>query len=161
MAWKRLIIGRSPIRRRSKLHLDESVPAAVEQLLQNRGYRPSTSRQRCLTGHSDADHAAVAWRESRIVVTFDWDFFEHKDIPTHRAPGVVILDCDRAKAGDVGRAVYAFAEFERVIGAVNRRTRLVARADGEVSVWRTAGPREAPNERYRFRPMKAPMVSVR
>jgi hypothetical protein len=91
-------------------------------------------------------------------VTFDWDFFEPKNIPTHRTPAVVILDCDRRSARDVDRAVESFIQFERVTGAVLPKMRVVVRADGEISVWTTAGPRQAPNHRYRFRPDRPPMI---
>lgn len=158
MSWTRLKVAERPQRKRSRPHLDESVPAAVETLLLRAKYRPTTSRRRRLTGHSDDDQAALSWRERRTLVTFDWDFFEPRNIPTHRTPAVVILDCDRGSARDVANAVQAFADFEHVLGALVPKTRLVVRADGVVSAWTTAGPHEAPNARYRFRAGKPPMI---
>ena len=158
MVWRPLASARSPRGRRSKLHLDESVPRSVERLLDHHGYRFSTSRRRRLTGHSDADHAALCWRERRTLVTFDFDFFEPRKVPRHRTPATVILDCDRQREQKVASAVNAMATYERLVGAVQQRTRLIVRSDGEVSVWRSAQPYEPPDERYRFRPNRPPLM---
>lgn len=158
MPWARFEIGNRPARRRSRLHLDESVPVSVLRQLERLDYRPSNSRQRRLTGHDDVDQAAFCWRENRTLMTFDWDFFEPRNVPRHRTPAIVIIDCDSSKASRVLSAIQSFRDYEQVFGAVGRRTRVVVRADGEISIWTTAGPREAPNARYRFEKERQPEV---
>ena len=103
-----------------------------------------------MAGRSDADQAALCWREGRTLLTFDWDFSDTRIIPHHRAPGVVILDCDSDSAQDVSLALGALGEYERLRGAVSRRTRVVVRADGDVSVWTSAESAQPPNFRFRF-----------
>jgi len=148
--WTRLKSVRTLSRRRSRLHLDESVPAAVERLLVARGYHATTTRQIGLVGHSDADQAAFAWREQRVLLTFDWDFFEPRNVPRHRSPAIVIVDCDRRRSEDVISAVDALSQLERLAGALARRSRAVVRADGEATIWTRSLPRHAPDFRYRF-----------
>jgi len=50
-----------------------------------------------MTGRSDADQAALCWRNEWVLMTFDWDFFDAHKLPSHRNPGVVICDCDRRR----------------------------------------------------------------
>lgn len=158
MPWARFEIANRPARRRSSLHLDESVPASVQRQLESLNYRPSNSRQRRLTGHDDGDQAALCWRENRTLMTFDWDFFEPKNVPRHRTPAIVIIDCESSNTSRVLSAIQSFHDYEQVLGAMGRRTRVVVRADGETSVWTTAGPHEAPNARYRFERGRLPQV---
>lgn len=121
MSWKRLALSSRPAKIQSRLHLDESVPASVERLLNELGYRFSTSRSQGLSGHSDVDQAAFCWRERHTLLTFDWDFFGVEELPHHRTPGIVVVDCDRRSAKDVFRAIDTLARFEHAIGAVERR----------------------------------------
>lgn len=157
MPWKRLTLPR-PTRGRSRLHLDESVPAIVELQLTQHGYHLTTAKRLHLLGHSDEDQAALCWREQRTLITFDWDFFEPKNIPRHRAPGIVIIDCDPRKAGLVSQLIATFADLERVTGAVSRKRRVVIGANGLVSIWATAGPTQAPDFKYRFQANRPPFV---
>jgi predicted nuclease of predicted toxin-antitoxin system len=149
MPWVRLTASR-PTRRRSRLHLDESVPAYVAALLTARRYHATTTPQRHLAGHEDGDQAALAWRERRTLVTFDWDFFEPRNVPPHRMPATLILDCDKKDRRQTAVAVEAFVAFELHLGAIAPRTRVVLNGRGEVSAWTTADARQAPNHRYRF-----------
>lgn len=160
MSWKRLVLGVRPHRTHSKLHLDESVPASVERMLTLRGYHFSTSKKRHLIGHSDADQAALCWREDRTLVTFDWDFFGMEDVPHHRTPGIVIVDCDRLQTRLVTQAIDTFAKYDHLIGAVSRRMHVVVRADGEISIWTSANLRKRPNARYRFDEQLRPLAWI-
>ena len=132
MGWQRLAPSTGRRRRRSRFHLDESVPRSVEEVLGRHGYSFSTTRQLQMAGRPDPDQAALCWRENRTLLTFDWDFFDARVIPRHRAPGIVIVDCDSDREHDVALAVRALGEYERLRGAVSRRTRIVVRSDGEV-----------------------------
>jgi hypothetical protein len=109
-------------------------------------------------GRSDEDHAALCWREDRTLLTFDYDFIDPNKLPNSRNPGVVIFNCDRRDAARIAAAVFAFAEFEHFAGAVTRRTRVIIRGDGQVSVWRTASSGQPPDFRYLLRADKPPMI---
>jgi hypothetical protein len=158
MAWRRLRSIRTVVRRRSRLHLDESVPVAVEGLFGARGYNVTTTPRAKLTGHSDTAQAAFAWRQQRALVTFDWDFFKPEDIPRHRLPAIVIFACDSRRSRDVVNTVNTLNQLERLIGPIPRRSRTVVRADGEVSLWTVSDPGEAPDSRYRFDGKWPPLV---
>ena len=160
MGWQRLAPSTGRRRRRSRFHLDESVPRSVEEVLGRHGYSFSTTRQLQMAGRPDPDQAALCWRENRTLLTFDWDFFDARVIPRHRAPGIVIVDCDSDREHDVALAVRALGEYERLRGAVSRRTRIVVRSDGEVSVWASAEPRQPPNYRFRFVRDRAPLIWI-
>jgi len=158
MSWKRLTLNSRPAKTQSRLHLDESVPASVERLLVELGYRFSTSKAQGLMGHSDVDQAAFCWRERRTLLTFDWDFFGMEELPYHRTPGIVVIDCDRRRAKDISRAIDTLARFEHTIGAVQRGTHVVVRADGHVGVWTGPNLRMPPAFRYRFDEQFRPLV---
>lgn len=160
MGWQRLAPSTGRRRKRSRFHLDESVPRSVEEVLERRGYNFSTTRALHMAGRPDPDQAALCWREKRTLLTFDWDFFDTRIVPRHRAPGIVIVDCDMDSAQDVSLALGALGEYERLRGAVSRKTRVVVRADGAVSAWTSAEPRQPPNARFRLVGDRPPLIWV-
>lgn len=160
MGWQRLAPPTGRRRKRSRFHLDESVPRSVEEVLNRRGYNFSTTRQLQMAGRPDPDQAALCWREKRTLLTFDWDFSDTRIIPRHRAPGIVIVDCDSDNAQDVSLALGALGEYERLRGAVSPKTRVVVRSDGEVSVWTSAESRQPPNFRFRFVKDRPPLIWI-
>ena len=158
MAWRRLGLTARRGNRRSRLHLDESVPAHVEKTLADHGYHATTTRTKRMTHRSDEDQAAHAWREGRSIVTFDYDFLDPSKLPQTRNPGVIIIDCDRGRNNEVERAVQTLSQFERIVGPVKRRMRIIVRPHGEVSVWGKSHPRSAPDARYRFSVRRPPEI---
>ena len=104
--------------------------------------------------------AALCWRENRTLLTFDWDFFDTRVIPRHRSPGIVIVDCDNDSERDVALAIGALGEYERLRGAVSKKTRVVVRSDRTVTVWTTADSRQSPNFRFKFVRDRPPMVWI-
>ena len=113
----------------------------------------------------EADVEAVRRRPGRPVlakgrslVTFDYDFFDPSKLPDHRNPGVVILDCDRGRQREVDAAIFALGAFEKIVGPVTRRMRVIIRSDGEVSVWDKSDSRAPADRRYRFQLDRAPLV---
>ena len=160
MGWQRLVPPTGRRRTRSRFHLDESVPRSVEEVLDRHNYNFTTTRQLQMAGRPDDDQAALCWRDNRTLLTFDWDFHDTRNIPLHRTPGIVIVDCDSDSAQDVSLALGALGEYERLRGAVSRRTRVVVRSDGEVSVWTSAESRQAPNFRFRFVRERPPLVWI-
>lgn len=158
MGWQRLAPPTGRGKRRSRLHLDESVPRTVERILDQHGYNFSTTNQRRMAGRPDTDHAALCWRENRTLVTFDWDFLDTRIIPRHRSPGIVIVDCDSDSERHVALAIGALDEYERLRGAISRRTRVVVRSNGEVSVW--GDPRQPPKSRLKFVRDRPPLVWI-
>lgn len=160
MGWQRLAPPTGRRRKRSRFHLDESVPRTGEEILDGHGYNFTTTNQRQMAGRPDADHAALCWRENRTLLTFDWDFFDTRVIPRHRSPGIVIVDCDNDSERDVALAIGALGEYERLRGAVSKKTRVVVRSDGTVTVWTTADSRQSPNFRFKFVRDRPPMVWI-
>jgi hypothetical protein len=57
-----------------------------------------------LTGHSDDNVFAVAYRENRILLTNDSDFLDDRRFPPHCNPGIIILP---GGSGDVHSLVRA------------------------------------------------------
>ena len=158
MVWRRLAPPTRHARIRSRLHLDESVPGPVEQVLVRHGYNFSTTNQRQMAGRPDSDQAALCWRENRTLLTFDWDFFDTRIVPRHRSPGIVIVDCDSDNHRDVALAIGTLGEYERLRGAVSPRTRVVVKSNGEVSVW--GNPRQPPSSRLKLVRNRPPIVWI-
>jgi predicted nuclease of predicted toxin-antitoxin system len=44
-----------------------------------------------LSGHSDEDVFAYAFRENRLLLTHDRDFLDDRRFPIHRNPGVIVF----------------------------------------------------------------------
>ncbi len=104
MAWRPLRLTERRGNRRSRIHLDESVPSHVEKRLAEHGYHATTTRAKRMARRSDEDQAAYAWRERRSIATFDYDFFDPSKLPQTRNPGVIVIDCDRSRDNEVRRA---------------------------------------------------------
>ncbi|MGL4514308.1 MAG: DUF5615 family PIN-like protein [Lacipirellulaceae bacterium] len=71
-----------------RFHLDESMPTAVADGLEQRGHRCTTTAGVGLRSAPDDEQLAFATREGRVLVTRDEDFLALADQVTDRA-GVV------------------------------------------------------------------------
>ena len=77
--------------KRSKFLTDESLGPGIIQFF--RWYRMNaiTVWDVGLDGRSDETIFACAWKQRRILLTHDDDFWDDRRFPEHRNPGVVIL----------------------------------------------------------------------
>jgi hypothetical protein len=68
-------------RGKARFLVDESAGVEVARLLENRGYNANFVEHIGLRGRSDEDVFAAAWKEKRIVVTHNADFWTTGDFP--------------------------------------------------------------------------------
>ncbi len=77
--------------KKARLLVDESLGVNVTEVLREAGWNVKDSSEVGLTGHSDEDVFAFAYRDDRILLTHDEDFLDDRRFPPHRNPGVIVL----------------------------------------------------------------------
>jgi predicted nuclease of predicted toxin-antitoxin system len=161
MAWKPLTYsqreldaGLKRFREKAIFYLDESIGPAIAEILERLGYKVRTAANCGMLGHSDADHAALCWREGMILVTHDRDFLNDRVVPEHRNPGVVVLDVDEGAAAAY-HAVYFMAWVVGPFGKNWRRSKFLITDQGEIAAWtRNASTGAIKKTRYRWLPKR-------
>ncbi len=94
MAWRPLPEPKETIadfKRKARILVDESLGEGVADYLRKRGYRALFVKDVGLSGRSDEEVFAYAWRDKRMVWTHDRDFLDDARFPEHRNPGVLVL----------------------------------------------------------------------
>ncbi|MBI2943790.1 MAG: DUF5615 family PIN-like protein [Candidatus Wallbacteria bacterium] len=95
-----------------KIKLDENLSEHLQSLLQQRGHDASSTEQEGLLGRSDAEVAAAAGSEGRMVFTLDVGFAELRKFPPGSHPGVVLFRPATLGFQAVSRFVQTFVESE-------------------------------------------------
>ena len=80
----------SRFKKKARFVVDECLGVEVAEVLVELGWNTVWAGDVGLNGHSDEDVFSFAWRERRIILTHDEDFWNDR-FPFHRNPGVVIL----------------------------------------------------------------------
>lgn len=99
MSWKRLDNPDPETRQaldrefggKSRFLVDESLDPTLVLALEKLGWKAESVADVGLSGHSDEDVLAHAWRKGYILLTSDKDFLDDRRFPPHRNPGVIIL----------------------------------------------------------------------
>lgn len=134
-----------------KFYLDESVGVWVGDVL-GRRHNVETAEQAGLLGRSDSEHFAHGWRRGKVIVTHDFDFYDHSKLPDSRNPGVIVLDCDSGNARGIEAILGLLSRLVDLIDDRGwRHTRIVVSPSGRVTVRRrnlNSGAEEF--EYYRF-----------
>lgn len=78
-------------RRKAKFLVDESLGIGTTHFLREQRWNAKDVSEVGLSGRSDEEVFAFAFREKRIVLTHDSDFLDDKRFSFHRNPGVVVL----------------------------------------------------------------------
>lgn len=107
MAWQNLPNPTQvdpEFRKKSRILVDESLGIEVAVYLRERGYNAVFVSEVGLSGRSDEDVFAHAWRDKRMLWTHDRDFLDDTRFPEHRNPGIVVLPGARgdSQAMDIG-----------------------------------------------------------
>lgn len=77
--------------KRSRFLIDESLGSGTIEFFQYYRLNAVDVWQVGLNGHDDRAVFACAWRHRRILLTQDQDFWDDRQFPEHRNPGLVIL----------------------------------------------------------------------
>ena len=76
---------------KARFLIDESVGMEASRLIRDRGWNVCYVDDVGLMGLSDEEVLAFAWKEQRILLTYDWDFLDDSRFPFNRNPGLVVL----------------------------------------------------------------------
>jgi predicted nuclease of predicted toxin-antitoxin system len=76
---------------KARFLIDESVGMEAARLIRDRGWNVCYVDDVGLLGRSDEEVLAFAWKEQRILLTYDFDFLDDSRFPFHRNPGLVVL----------------------------------------------------------------------
>lgn len=94
MTWHRLTEPAtidSDFRSRSRFLIDESLGRGIVDYLKSKRYNAKFVADVGLSGRSDEEILAYAWRQERMLWTHDRDFLNDARFPEHRNPGIVVL----------------------------------------------------------------------
>ena len=99
MPWKRLDDPDPQTRRaldrefggKIRFLVDESLDPSLVLALEKLGWKAKSVLDVGLSGRSDEDVLAYAWRKSHMLLTSDKDFLDDRRFPAQRNPGVIIL----------------------------------------------------------------------
>jgi len=116
--------------------VDENLGVGVATYLIEKGYNAEFAGDVGLSGHSDEDVFAYAWREQRMLWTHDRDFLDDVRFPEHRNPGLVVLpggDGDQQAMGvGLGTALAVFGAAP----SLWKKTKVVISQSGEMTIKR-------------------------
>lgn len=155
MAWRPLRDAIEPAtlvlrRKRTRILVDESLGIGTAELLRELGYNAKFVGEVGLSGHSDEDILAFAWRDNRMVWTHDADFLDDRRFPEHRNPGVLILP------GGSGNQAHMFNGFQTAFGLFThwaplwRKAKVRISPTGEVSIRQRTREGRMETTRFRF-----------
>jgi predicted nuclease of predicted toxin-antitoxin system len=124
------------LRKKTRIFVDENLGEEVANYLRGRGYNVVFANDVGLSGRSDEDVFAYAWRDQRMIWTHDRDFLDDARFPEHRNPGVVVLpggggDNDAMGAG-LGAALAVFGHWPATLS----KTKAIVSATGEITIRR-------------------------
>lgn len=98
MSWKPIDAPKEAVdaavrnfRKKARFLVDESLGVETAKFLRELGWNVKDVSEVGLSGRSDEDVLAYAFREKRILLTHDTDFLDDRRFPPHRNPGVVVL----------------------------------------------------------------------
>ena len=96
MAWRRILNDQfSDFNRKfeskARFLVDKSVGMEAARLIRDRGWNVCYVDDVGLLGRSDEEVLAFAWKEQRILLTYDFDFLDDSRFPFHRNPGLVVI----------------------------------------------------------------------
>ncbi|MHB1033559.1 MAG: DUF5615 family PIN-like protein [Pirellulales bacterium] len=96
-----------------RFKIDENLHAEVADVLRAHGHDAQTVFDEGLRGHSDAEIAAAACREERVVLTLDLDFGNIREYPPDQYRGLIVL-----RVADQSRR-HVLHVMDRVIAVLN------------------------------------------
>lgn len=135
---------------KARILVDENVGADVAQFLRDQGCNVEFAGDVGLAGKDDAEIAAYAWREKRMIWTHDSDFLDDTLLPEHRNPGVVVLP---GANGDLQSTVGGLRTALTVFGHGSQiwsKTKSTVSPDGEMTIRRRNASGQVTTERYRL-----------
>jgi predicted nuclease of predicted toxin-antitoxin system len=135
---------------KARILVDENLGEGVARFLRERGCNVEFARDVGLSGKDDAQVAAYAWRERRMIWTHDRDFLDDKLLPEHRNPGVVVLPGGDGElesvAGGLRTALTVFGHG----GEMWSKTKSTVNPDGEMTIRSRDADGKVMSERYRL-----------
>jgi predicted nuclease of predicted toxin-antitoxin system len=141
MAWRPLDnpdgseIG-AGFKKKTRFLIDESLGGEVARYLSEKGFNAEFVGDVGLSGHSDEDIFAYAWREKRMLWTHDRDFLDDTRFPGHRNPGVVVLPGGSGDEQAMGAGIGAALAVFGAAPSVWEKTKSVVSPSGEMAIRR-------------------------
>lgn len=97
-----------------KLKLDESLTHRLQAPLRELGHDASTAAEEELLGKSDAEIAAAATREQRMLFALDLGFADIRAYPPATHPGIVVFRPPNPDLAGIIRFVIDFASHSNL-----------------------------------------------
>lgn len=143
--------------RRSRFLIDESLGLGTVEFFQRNGLNTIDVWAARLNGRDDQAVFGFAWKQRRILLTHDEDFWDDRRFPEHRNPGVVILPGANGNETDMIRGLFWMSLLMGRSPELWRKQKVRITRDGEVYTrFRVSNTGAMVTKRYRFR-RRAPM----
>lgn len=119
--------------KKARFVVGESLGIGVARVLRDFKWNATFTGEVGLSGHSDDDVYAYAFRENRILLTHDRDFLDDRRFPIHRNPGVIVFP---GADGNGDALVNALRSVIPVIGSYRKAFRRFKIQITEDGVWK-------------------------
>lgn len=86
---------------KAKFYADENFPSLATELVRANGYHILTAQRANMRGHPDENHAALALRHKRVLLTCDRDYLDHSRFPLIHCPVIVVCNFGPGSANDI------------------------------------------------------------
>ena len=104
-------------KKKARFIIDESLGIEAAHVIRGVGWNAIFVGEVGLSGHSDEDVFAYAWRGDRILLTHDKDFLDDRRFPPNRNPGLIVLP------GACGSTEVLEIELFRILRTIGRYRR--------------------------------------
>jgi predicted nuclease of predicted toxin-antitoxin system len=138
--------------RRSRFLIDESLGPGTVEFFESYGLNAVDVWSAGINGRDDQAVFAFAWRQRRILLTHDEDFWDDRRFPEHRNPGVVILPGANGNERDMIRGLWWMSLLMVRSPEYWRKQKVRITRDGEVYTrFRNRQTGAMVTTRYRFK----------
>ncbi|HUI28833.1 MAG TPA: DUF5615 family PIN-like protein [Candidatus Acidoferrales bacterium] len=142
--------------RKAKFYTDENIEQVVVEIMRDLKLDVVTANEAGLVHRDDTEHMAYAYKEDRILLTYDKDFLNDREFPPNCCPGLVVLDIQPLSRDVLVDALYLLKTVIAKYRNVWRESKIMIHKNSEMTVWmkeRASGKRL--RSRYRLSNGKA------
>lgn len=137
-------------KRKSKFIVDENLGFSVTEILREFGWNVKDISEVGLSGESDENIFAYAYKHERIILTHDEDFLDDRNFPFYKNPGVIVFPGGQGDTEFLERAIADMFILIAPFYDVYRGAKIKFYADREVKIRFVTYDGYIQTSRYKF-----------